>query len=182
MDNIQYDWLSYRLAKVMTDIHKVDERVLQLFFNNDIQLLSPVAFEEHTKCDLSCGAGGAYHFAEDVVTVVAVFDTRCGDITFTALHELAHASGNAKRLGRAIMKNSGLCDEVERHTEEMVAQIGAGIMAEALGTHTKKQITDFIQYYALSYTKANMFKARSEAEEAAAWALRGSLLAAQKAA
>lgn len=95
--------------------------------------------------------------------------SRCAS-TATCLHELTHATGHAKRLGRDLRNAFGSKDYAR---EELVAEMGAAFLCAALGIQPTVRHADYIGAWLAVLREDNraIFRAASAASKAADWLL-----------
>jgi antirestriction protein ArdC len=88
----------------------------------------------------------------------------------TALHELTHATGHAKRLGRNILNAFGSRDYAR---EELVAEMGSAFLCAALGIVPTVRHADYIGSWLEVLREDNraIVRAASQASKAADWLL-----------
>jgi antirestriction protein ArdC len=88
----------------------------------------------------------------------------------TALHELTHATGHAKRLGRQLLNPFGSKDYAR---EELVAEMGSAFLCAALGIEPAVRHADYIGSWleVLREDSRAIFRAASQASKAAEWLL-----------
>lgn len=88
----------------------------------------------------------------------------------TALHELTHATGHAKRLGRSILNAFGSKDYAR---EELVAEMGSAFLCSALGIQPTVRHADYLGAWLEVLREDNkaIFRAASQASKAAEWLL-----------
>ena len=88
----------------------------------------------------------------------------------TALHELTHATGHAKRLGRSILNAFGSKDYAR---EELVAEMGSAFLCAALGIQPTVRHADYLASWldVLREDNKAIFRAASQASKAAEWLL-----------
>ena len=88
----------------------------------------------------------------------------------TCLHELTHATGHAKRLGRNLRNPFGSKDYAR---EELVAEMGSAFMCAALGIVPTVRHADYIGTWlgVLREDSRAIFRAASAASKAANWLL-----------
>jgi antirestriction protein ArdC len=88
----------------------------------------------------------------------------------TCLHELSHATGHAKRLGRDLANNFGSKDYAR---EELVAEMGSAFLCAALGIAPTVRHADYIGTWLEVLREDNraIFRAASAASKAADWLL-----------
>jgi antirestriction protein ArdC len=88
----------------------------------------------------------------------------------TCLHELTHATGHAKRLGRDFTNSFGSKDYAR---EELVAEIGSAFLCAALGITPTVRHADYIGSWLEVLREDNraIFRAASAATKAADWLL-----------
>ena len=88
----------------------------------------------------------------------------------TCLHELTHATGHAKRLGRDLRNAFGSKDYAR---EELVAEMGAAFLCAALGIQPTVRHADYIGAWLAVLREDNraIFRAASAASKAADWLL-----------
>jgi antirestriction protein ArdC len=88
----------------------------------------------------------------------------------TCLHELAHATGHAKRLGRDLTSNFGSKDYAR---EELIAEMGSAFLCVALGITPTVRHADYIGSWLEVLREDNraIFRAASAATKAADWLL-----------
>jgi antirestriction protein ArdC len=88
----------------------------------------------------------------------------------TCLHELTHATGHAKRLGRDLTNSFGSKDYAR---EELVAEIGSAFLCAALGIAPTVRHADYIGSWLEVLREDNraIFRAASAASKAADWLL-----------
>jgi antirestriction protein ArdC len=88
----------------------------------------------------------------------------------TALHELTHATGHAKRLGRNLLNAFGSKDYAR---EELVAEMGSAFLCAALGIQPTVRHADYIGAWleVLRDDSRAIFRAASHASKAADWLL-----------
>jgi len=88
----------------------------------------------------------------------------------TALHELTHATGHAKRLGRSILNAFGSKDYAR---EELVAEMGSAFLCAALGIQPTVRHADYLGSWldVLREDNKAIFRAASQASKAAEWLL-----------
>ena len=88
----------------------------------------------------------------------------------TALHELTHATGHAKRLGRSILNKFGSKDYAR---EELVAETGSAFLCAALGIQPTVRHADYLGTWLEVLREDNkaIFRAASQASKAAEWLL-----------
>lgn len=88
----------------------------------------------------------------------------------TALHELTHATGHAKRLGRNLLNPFGSKDYAR---EELVAEMGSAFLCAALGIAPTVRHADYIGSWLAVLREDNraIFRAASQASKAAEWLL-----------
>lgn len=88
----------------------------------------------------------------------------------TALHELTHATGHAKRLGRKLLNPFGSKDYAR---EELVAEMGSAFLCAALGIAPTVRHADYIGSWleVLREDSRAIFRAASLASKAADWLL-----------
>lgn len=88
----------------------------------------------------------------------------------TCLHELTHATGHAKRLGRDLRNAFGSKDYAR---EELVAEMGAAFLCAALGIQPTIRHADYIGAWLAVLREDNraIFRAASAASKAADWLL-----------
>ncbi|QJU60285.1 DUF1738 domain-containing protein [Sphingomonas sp. AP4-R1] len=122
--------------------------------------------------DFSIGGNRAYYVpSEDFVAVPpqpAFFD----QINYyrTCLHELTHATGHAKRLGRNLTNPFGSKDYAR---EELVAEMGSAFLCAELGIVPTVRHADYIGTWLEVLREDNraIFRAASAATKAAEWIL-----------
>ncbi|MET0309878.1 MAG: zincin-like metallopeptidase domain-containing protein [Sphingomonas sp.] len=92
------------------------------------------------------------------------------DFYRTALHELTHATGHAKRLGRRLLNTFGSKDYAR---EELVAEMGSAFLCAALGIVPTVRHADYIGSWLAVLREDNraIFRAASQASKAADWLL-----------
>ncbi|MES1975422.1 MAG: zincin-like metallopeptidase domain-containing protein [Pseudomonadota bacterium] len=88
----------------------------------------------------------------------------------TALHELTHATGHAKRLARNILNSFGSKDYAR---EELVAEMGSAFLCAALGIEPTVRHADYLGSWldVLREDNKAIFRAASQASKAADWLL-----------
>lgn len=88
----------------------------------------------------------------------------------TCLHELTHATGHAKRLGRNLLNSFGSKDYAR---EELVAEMGSAFLCAALGIEPTVRHADYIASWLEVLREDNraIFRAASAATKAADWLL-----------
>ena len=88
----------------------------------------------------------------------------------TCLHELTHATGHAKRLGRNLANSFGSKDYAR---EELVAEMGSAFLCAALGIMPTVRHADYIGSWLEVLREDNraIFRAASAATKAADWLL-----------
>jgi len=88
----------------------------------------------------------------------------------TCLHELTHATGHAKRLGRDLRNAFGSKDYAR---EELVAEMGAAFLCATLGIQPSIRHADYIGAWLAVLREDNraIFRAASAASKAADWLL-----------
>lgn len=88
----------------------------------------------------------------------------------TALHELTHATGHPKRLGRKLLNPFGSKDYAR---EELVAEMGSAFLCAALGIEPTVRHADYIGSWleVLREDSRAIFRAASLASKAAEWLL-----------
>ncbi len=88
----------------------------------------------------------------------------------TCLHELTHATGHAKRLGRDLTNSFGSKDYAR---EELVAEMGSAFLCAALGIMPSVRHVDYIGSWLEVLREDNraIFRAASAATKAAEWLL-----------
>lgn len=88
----------------------------------------------------------------------------------TCLHELTHATGHAKRLGRQLLNPFGSKDYAR---EELVAEMGSAFLCAALGIEPTVRHADYIGCWleVLREDSRAIFRAASQASKAADWLL-----------
>jgi antirestriction protein ArdC len=88
----------------------------------------------------------------------------------TALHELTHATGHAKRLNRAILNAFGSKDYAR---EELVAEMGSAFLCAALGIVPTVRHADYVGSWLAVLREDNraIVRAASQASKAADWLL-----------
>jgi antirestriction protein ArdC len=88
----------------------------------------------------------------------------------TCLHELTHATGHPKRLGRAITNAFGSKDYAR---EELVAEMGSAFLCAALGIEPTVRHADYLASWLEVLREDNraIFRAASQATKAADWLL-----------
>ena len=88
----------------------------------------------------------------------------------TGLHELTHATGHAKRLGRDLTNGFGSKDYAR---EELVAEMGSAFLCAALGIMPTVRHADYIGSWLEVLREDNraIFRAASAATKAAEWLL-----------
>lgn len=88
----------------------------------------------------------------------------------TCLHELTHATGHAKRLGRDLRNAFGSKDYAR---EELVAEMGSAFLCAALGIQPTIRHADYIGAWLAVLREDNraIFRAASAASKAADWLL-----------
>lgn len=88
----------------------------------------------------------------------------------TALHELTHATGHAKRLGRDLTNAFGSKDYAR---EELIAEMGSAFLCAALGIVPTVRHADYIGSWLEVLREDNraIFRAASAASKAADWLL-----------
>lgn len=88
----------------------------------------------------------------------------------TCLHELTHATGHAKRLGRDLQNAFGSKDYAR---EELVAEMGAAFLCATLGIQPTIRHADYIGAWLAVLREDNraIFRAASAASKAANWLL-----------
>ncbi len=88
----------------------------------------------------------------------------------TALHELTHATGHAKRLNRQILNAFGSKDYAR---EELVAEMGSAFLCAALGIEPTVRHADYLASWldVLREDNRAIFRAASAATKAADWLL-----------
>lgn len=88
----------------------------------------------------------------------------------TCLHELAHATGHAKRLGRDLSHSFGTKGYAR---EELVAEMGSAFLCAALGTAPTVRHADYIGSWLEVLREDNhaIFRAASAVSKAADWLL-----------
>lgn len=88
----------------------------------------------------------------------------------TCLHELTHATGHAKRLGRDLRNEFGSKDYAR---EELVAEMGSALLCAALGITPTVRHADYIGAWLSVLREDNraIFRAASAASKAADWLL-----------
>jgi antirestriction protein ArdC len=88
----------------------------------------------------------------------------------TCLHELTHATGHAKRLGRDLTSSFGSKDYAR---EELVAELGSAFLCAALGIVPSVRHADYIGAWLEVLREDNraIFRAASAATKAADWLL-----------
>jgi antirestriction protein ArdC len=88
----------------------------------------------------------------------------------TCLHELTHATGHAKRLGRDLTNSFGSKDYAR---EELVAEMGSAFLCAALGIAPTVRHADYIGSWLEVLREGNraIFRAASAASKAADWLL-----------
>lgn len=88
----------------------------------------------------------------------------------TVLHELTHATGHAKRLGRKILNPFGSKDYAR---EELVAEMGSAFLCAALGIVPSVRHADYVGSWLAVLREDNraIVRAASQASKAADWLL-----------
>lgn len=88
----------------------------------------------------------------------------------TCLHELTHATGHAKRLGRDLTNGFGTKGYAR---EELVAELGSAFLCAALGIVPTVRHADYIASWLEVLREDNraIFRAASQASKAAEWLL-----------
>jgi antirestriction protein ArdC len=88
----------------------------------------------------------------------------------TCLHELTHATGHAKRLGRDLTNSFGSKDYAR---EELIAEMGSAFLCAALGIMPTVRHADYIGSWLEVLREDNraIFRAASAATKAADWLL-----------
>ena len=88
----------------------------------------------------------------------------------TCLHELTHATGHAKRLGRDLANSFGTKGYAR---EELVAELGSAFLCAALGIVPTVRHADYIASWLEVLREDNraIFRAASQASKAADWLL-----------
>lgn len=88
----------------------------------------------------------------------------------TCLHELTHATGHAKRLGRNLLNPFGSKDYAR---EELVAEMGSAFLCAALGIEPTVRHADYLGSWLEVLREDNraIFRAASQASKAADWLL-----------
>jgi antirestriction protein ArdC len=88
----------------------------------------------------------------------------------TCLHELTHATGHAKRLGRDLVNSFGSKDYAR---EELVAEMGSAFLCAALGIMPTVRHADYLGAWLAVLREDNraIFRAASAATKAADWLL-----------
>jgi antirestriction protein ArdC len=88
----------------------------------------------------------------------------------TCLHELTHATGHAKRLGRDLTNSFGSKDYAR---EELIAEMGSAFLCAALGIMPTVRHADYIGSWLEVLREDNraIFRAASAATKAAEWLL-----------
>jgi len=134
----------------------------------------PVAEEVIAASDVDFRIGGTRAFyapSEDFVAVPpqpAFFE----QINYyrTCLHELTHATGHAKRLGRDLTNAFGSKDYAR---EELIAEMGSAFLCAALGIVPTVRHADYIGAWldVLREDNRAIFRAASAATKAAEWLL-----------
>lgn len=88
----------------------------------------------------------------------------------TCLHELTHATGHAKRLGRNLLNSFGSKDYAR---EELIAEMGSAFLCAALGIEPNVRHADYLGSWLEVLREDNraIFRAASAATKAADWLL-----------
>lgn len=134
----------------------------------------PVAEEVIAASGVEFRVGGnkAYYAPEPDIVVVPPQQAFFDQINFyrTCLHELTHASGHPKRLGRNLLNSFGSKDYAR---EELIAEMGSAFLCAALGIVPTVRHADYIGAWLEVLREDNraIFRAASAASKAADWLL-----------
>lgn len=119
------------------------------------------------------GNSAFYNVIADSVTMPQMGQFNSVDTyAATLLHELTHATGNAKRLDRESL-NTPTSDRKAYAFEELVAELGAAFTCAQLGVDGELRHADYLAHWLelLKEDKRAIFRAASQARKAAAFLL-----------
>lgn len=166
---MEYDLLKKLYTESFSTIHPssfVDKKAMDLAKLLNVTVMSPMAAAQIVGLAVPHHALACYEPEFDVVTIKNV-KSEAGDPSVAMLHELIHATGHPKRLGRPALMNRYRSDE-ESCTEEATAQMGMHALAQYIGISADLS-AGYLEYYLGRLPYADLKKAQVDAGAAFAY-------------